>query len=501
MSIAYTRPYLYPKQQKAIFSGKRWSCCEASTKSGKTQGAIIRLIEWGLFGNGNLDADGKPIPAGPGQIYWWVAPVSAQANIAFERIKTNLTHGTFTSRASPVPTITLLTGAKIEFKSGDNPDSLYGEDVYAAIGDEASRWLPGAWPALRSTLTATRGPAVLIGNVKGRANFFYEMCRRIERGEEPNGAFMRITWRDAVEAGVLDFEEIEDAKRNLPELIFRELYEAVASDDTGNPFGQDHIRACIGPLSKRKPVAFGVDLAKHQDYTVVIGLDDNGAVCVFERWQGLPWPMTIGKIRDLIDEDARTLVDSTGLGDPVLDELKVEHGNFVGFHFTQAAKQRLMEGLAVSIQAHELTFPNGHIVNELLLFEYEVNKNTHNVRYNAPSGYHDDCVAALALARQAWVESAPAQNLMDYYAAQAAKGASISTKAAGELDPEPVYEPGPLFNELVENELLQLYEDKLGEYADQPIVCLYCHKPIGANKISDGVFVWHRECFGAKKVA
>jgi hypothetical protein len=493
MSIAYTRPYLYPKQEKAIFSGKRWSLCEASTKSGKTQGAIIRLIEWGLFGNGL-------IPAAPGQNYWWVAPVSAQANIAFERIKINLTPGTFTHKASPIPSISLITGTKLEFKSADNPDSLYGEDVYGAIGDEASRWLPGAWPALRSTLTATRGPAVLIGNVKGRANFFYEMCRRVERGEEPNGAFMRITWRDAVEANVLDLEEIDDARRNLPEMVFRELYEAVASDDTGNPFGQDHIRACVGPMSDRKPVAFGVDLAKHQDYTVVIGLDDYGAVCVFERWQNLPWPMTIGKIKDLVDEDARTLIDSTGVGDPVLDQLKIERGNFVGFHFSQAAKQRLMEGLAVSIQAHELTFPNGPIVQELLVFEYEMVGKS-GVRYNAPSGYHDDCVVALALARQAWVESAPAKSLMDYYAVQAARAADLANESPGEIEPEPKYKPSPLFDDLFDNELTKLYEDTIDQYSDKPIVCLRCHKPIGANKISDGMFVWHPECFSALKAA
>lgn len=30
-------------------------------------------------------------------------------------------------------------GAEIHFKSADNPDNLYGEDVYACVFDEVSR--------------------------------------------------------------------------------------------------------------------------------------------------------------------------------------------------------------------------------------------------------------------------------------------------------------------------------------------------------------------------
>jgi len=36
-------------------------------------------------------------------------------------------------------------------------------------------------------------------------------------------------------------------------------------------------------------IQYGVDLAKSQDWTVIIGLDDTGVVTQFERWQGIPW--------------------------------------------------------------------------------------------------------------------------------------------------------------------------------------------------------------------
>lgn len=489
--IQYTRPYLYPKQQSAIFSGKRWSLIEASTKSGKTQGSIIRFIEWGLFGAGKF-------PVAPGQHYWWVAPTFAQAEIAFDRIKLNLTAGSFVAKSNP-PTITLPTGTHLDFKSGDNPNSLYGEDVYAAVGDEASRWVPSAWPALRSTLTATGGPAVLIGNVQGKANFFWEFCRRVEAGLEPNGAYSRLTWKDAVEAGILDIEEIEDARRNLSEREFRELYEAVASDDTGNPFGESHIRQCIQiGLASGPPVAFGIDLAKKQDYLVVIGLNDRGQVCSFDRWQDTPWRTSIQRIHKICGEDTAVLVDSTGIGDPVLEELQVEHGNFRGYNFTQASKQRLMEGLAVSIQGHEIGFPDGPIVQELLRFEYELTRT--GVRYSAPEGYNDDCVCALALARQAWAETQPAANIMDYWAEQAQRSRENQAQVPGVLgglsedsDPDSV----DRLAKLLDNELTDLYETTLRAYDVPKLKCFHCHQDVGADRISDGVYVWHQECLSS----
>lgn len=486
----YERPYLYPKQLAAIFpDGKRWALCEASTKSGKTVGAIVRIIEAALAGTF-------------GQNFWWVAPVSDQARIAFARVKQNLTAGSFKAVESPTPMIRLITGAQIWFKSADNPDSLYGEDVFGAVMDEASRARADAWYALRSTLTATRGWAVIIGNVKGRRNWFYEWARRVEAGRDPNASFQRITWHDACEAGVLDVEEIDDARRNLPESVFRELYEAEASDDGGNPFGLNHIAVCtVEGLSREKPAAFGVDLAKHKDYLVVTGLDELGRVCVFERWTGIPWRDSIRRIHRLVGEDIPVLVDSTGVGDPVLEELQVEHGNIHGYVFSNASKQKLMEGLAVSIQSHEIEFPSGPISNELLAYEYQTSP-TGRITYAAPSGYNDDCVCSLALAREMLNDVGPGVNLMSYYA-EATKRA-VAEEAT---DDEPKFAARPWQTEEdigvdFENELTKIYEETVKNLLPKfERNCKSCGTEVGANRVSDGEFVWHPACFSSRLAA
>lgn len=379
----YTRPWLYPKQEAAIFNPSRYAVIEASTKAGKTVGCMVWLAEQAMAGR-------------PGHNFWWIAPIYPQAKIAYRRLKASLPAAIVTANETE---LTLSLGGRvIWFKSADKPDSLYGEDVYAAVIDEASRCKEDAWHAVRSTLTATRGPVRIIGNVKGRKNWAYQLARMAESGAL-DMAYAKITAQDAIAGGVIDQAEVEDARRVLPADVFRELYEAEPSDDGGNPFGLAAIRAGVGPLSDQPPAAWGVDLAKSTDWTVAIALDVAGAVCRFERWQG-PWDLTVAKLGALLGT-VPTLVDSTGVGDPILERLQAQPGSRVtGFQFTAPSKQKLMEGLAVAIQQAEITYPDGPIPQELEAFEYEYTRT--GVRYSAPEGLHDDCVCALALAVQRW---------------------------------------------------------------------------------------------------
>lgn len=390
--LDYERPYLYPKQLDAIFDARRYSFIEASTKAGKTAGCIVWMFEQALHGQ-------------EGWNYWWVAPVSGQADIAFRRCLRAIPKE-LRNENQTLKTITLINGSVIWFKSADKPDSLYGEDVYAAVVDEASRMKQDAWFAVRSTLTATRGPIRVIGNVKGRRNWFYQLARKAEKNEDESYGYHKITALDAIAAHVLDREEIEDAKKLLPEAVFKELYLAEASDDQGNPFGLAAIANCVEPMSQSKPVVHGLDFAKKQDWTVDCGLDEFGRLCAFNRMQG-GWEKQVPVIQAAIGTTP-SLADATGVGDPIVERLQKKPGAKVeGFIFSSNSKQQLMEGLALAIQSREVTFPDapstslpfdhpGHIRQELEIFEYEYTRT--GVRYTAPEGFHDDCVMALALA-------------------------------------------------------------------------------------------------------
>jgi hypothetical protein len=397
--IKFLRNRLYPKQQAAIYDSHRYSVIEASTKAGKTAGCIMWIVEQAITGL-------------PGRNYWWVAPQYGQSKIAFRRLVAGLNKGSFDANESELTVTFRATQTTIWFKSGDNPDALYGEDVYAVVIDEASRLKEDAWYAVRSTITATKGPVRIIGNVKGRKNWFFKLAR-IASGGDALMAYHKLTWRDAVEAKVLDKAEIDDARRILPEHVFRQNYEAEPADDEGNPFGLDAIRACTTSSSTLLPgnvACWGWDFAKSGDWTVGIGLTRQGGVCQFERWQG-PWNTTHDRVKAAMHKHpAPALGDSTGAGDPIVEGLQRANVGIEGYTFTSRSKQQLMENLAMVIQTEAIRIPAGSVLlDELESFEYTYTAS--GVKYSAPEGMHDDAVCALALA--AWqIASGEAQPMV-----------------------------------------------------------------------------------------
>jgi len=363
-----------------------------------TLGCLIWLFEQAIQGD-------------KGHNYWWVSHTQSQADDAFRRMK-NMIPKDFYKKNEAYRYIELkLNGAYIWFKTGEAPDTLFGADVYAAVIDEASRVREESWHAVRTTLTATRGKIRIIGNVKGRQNWAYHLARKAEESDSDRFHYEKITAYDAADAGVISYDEIEDAKEIYPEDKFRELYLAEPGDDVGNPFGIQHIRRCLrrdedgNPVAKvrdTEPLVWGIDLAKEANWTVCIALDDECRVCDFMRFKHDSWENTIAKIVARV-KMTPALVDSTTTGgDQALERLREgDRHNFKGFNFSGPSKQDLMLGLAIAIQNREIEIPAGIIQNELEQFQYE-RKPSGNIVYSAPRGRTDDAVDALGLAYRHW---------------------------------------------------------------------------------------------------
>lgn len=391
-AVRIALPPLVAYQHDALFNDRRLAVIEGSPKCGKTYPCLIWLVH-------EMIARGAP-----GRAFWWVAPIYSQADIAYGRLVALLAQADpdkkLWSTNAQKKTVSLANGATAHFKTAENADSLFGEDVYAAVIDEATRVRADAWTAVRSTTTATGGRIRVIGNVKGRKNWAYRLARRAEAGEK-GMHYARMTADMAVDAGLFPRSELENARSQLPESVFRELYYCEPTDDGANPFGMHHIAACSALMSGAPAVAYGVDLAKSIDYTVVVGLDEDAAVCYFDRWQGLTWDLTESKLADAVGY-APCYMDSSGVGDPIVERVARSCPNVKPYP-TGARKQGLIESLAVDIQARRVHYPDGIIRAELESFEYKLSPSL-KVQYSAPDGQHDDCVVALALANAMYRE-------------------------------------------------------------------------------------------------
>lgn len=382
----FDRPWITNYQRLILESEARYTVTEAATKCGKTASHIIWLLEAALTHNKR------------GGEAWWIAPIYQQAKIAFTRMRNQVKlagNENFFKVNETELTLTLPTGVVIRFKSAEKPDNLFGEDVFAAVFDEFTRAREEAWFALRSTLTATNGRCKLIGNAKGKKNWGYKLGVRAKNGEK-GYEYFKITIYDALREGVpgITLEEIEQAKRDLPEVVFKELYLAEPSEDGSNPFGPEAIRRNIKPISTLPVLSYGIDLAKYTDWTVITGLDLNGDVSFFERFQK-DWAKTQERIIEVV-KNTPAHIDSTGVGDPIVEFISKHCPMAKGFKYTSITKQQLIEGLASAINQNKVSLLSGAMQDEAESFEFEYHNG--RVSYNAPSGSHDDCVNSLALA-------------------------------------------------------------------------------------------------------
>jgi phage FluMu gp28-like protein len=396
-TINYSRPPLYTYQTAIVDSPARFTVTLAATKCGKTASHIVWLFEQALGCKRN-------------QSVWWIAPTFSKAKIAFDRMKVQISDRRLYSANETNLVITLAHGVKICFKTGEKPDNLYGDDVYAFVFDEFTRAREEAWHALRTTITSTGGKGKFIGNAKGKRNWGNKLAMRAKSGEDKEYEYHKITAFDAAEAGMLTkdgrplLDEINSAKKDLPESVFAELYLAEPSEDGSNPFGLQHIAACCYPAISTNPaVCYGIDLAKAVDWTTIIGLDKVGGVCHYQTFTKTNWKHITEQIK-LLPSNAQIAIDSTGVGDPIAEDISLTMTNIEPFVFSSKTKQQIMEGLAIAIQQRKITICDdgnitrgtGRIRHQLEQYEFEYTRT--GVKYTAPAGQHDDDVCSLALA-------------------------------------------------------------------------------------------------------
>lgn len=377
-------PTLHPGQQKVVDEAKRFNVPRCARRFGKTTLAINRL----LLHNNRGALHGYPVGFfAPSSKYFsnvWlemveiVRPITQRVNVTERQIR-------------------LYGGGIIDFWSLDKAGPGEGRKYAVVVFDEAQlaprleeQWLQ----SIRPTLTDFEGHAWIFYKPKGSLSYVNKLYAQ-GVSTNPDYADWNAWSLKTEDNPTILRSEIAAARRDMPPDVFRQEYEAVPAADGGNPFGLEAIEDCVGALSDRDPVAWGWDLAKSSDFTVGIGLDANGYVSRFHRFQ-MDWEDTEQFI--LANTRAPALVDSTGVGDPIVERLRRRSGLFTGYKFSATSKQQLMVGLRTAIHTREIHYPRGVIKDELDSFQFEYTMSG-GISYSAPGSLHDDCVMALALAQ------------------------------------------------------------------------------------------------------
>lgn len=341
-----------------------------------------------------------------GQMIWWVAPTYKVVKRGYKEILRQLPPGVLAAPAPPETNfdagrsviLKFKNGTHMEFYSAERPEGMLGEGVDFAVLDEAALMSNHIWEqVVRPTLMDRQGGALMISTPRGR-NWFH---RAFKRGQDPTedawASWQFPSWTNEY----LPPGEIEDMKRDLPQVLYEQEVEAKFIAAGSNVFVvADEI---IRPMAKPQGhVVFGVDLAKTTDYTVIYGA--NAATrenCHYERFQDVTWPRQrrriIRAIRKVLRNGATgvtIMMDSTGVGDPMVDELEEMGFDVLGKNFT-TWKDKMVRLLAKDMEDGRAFI----LEEELEEFEnYQINMTPGGrITYSAPQGEHDDAVAAKML--------------------------------------------------------------------------------------------------------
>jgi hypothetical protein len=118
----------------------------------------------------------------------------------------------------------------------------------------------------------------------------------------------------------------------------------------------------------------------------------------------MDWTTTVDKVAHLVNKyDSTVLVDSTGVGSAILDQLRpLIKNRIIGYTFTNESKATLIEKLMIAIERRKIHIPGSikELQQELRSFGSTKTKSG-LMSYGATGSNHDDAVCSLALANYA----------------------------------------------------------------------------------------------------
>ena len=330
---------------------------------------------------------------------WWVSPSYKTSEVGWRPLRQIARKISGAEIRLVDRVVNFPGGGFVAVRSADNPDSLRGEGLDFVVMDECAFMQREAWTeAIRPALSDRQGKVLFISTPKGR-NWLWEIYQRGVSGEEGWQSWTFPTSSNPFIAK----EEIEAAKRDLPEMIFRQEYLAEFIDDAGGVFRRVQEAAILETkeYEEGKQYIAGVDVAASVDFTVVSVLDAESKEMVYlDRFNRVDYPVLIDRLEAVYHRYHMTsmVVESNSIGRPVIDELVARGLNIVPFTTTSATKQSIIQNLQAAFENGQIRILNNPVlVGELLSFESKRNASG-GFSYSAPDGMNDDCVMSLAIA-------------------------------------------------------------------------------------------------------
>jgi phage FluMu gp28-like protein len=370
----------------AINSDGKYFVVSIGRQFGKTLLGENQALKWAVENNWKIG---------------WISPTYKQCKKVFKEIVRAMGKNPFITSANHSDLVlNFTTGSTMLFYSAEAYDSIRGETFDALVGDEVAFWKPEAWNEVLKATVLVKGKKVLLLSTPKGKNQFYTLFN-----QSINNDNYHSFYGTSFDNPFIERSEIEDARRMLPDHIFRQEYLAEFLDDASSVFR--NIKECIEFGEETRTLFAGVDLGRADDYTVLAIVDQNNREVYCERWRHLEWSTIINNVVTQLNKyKPNVLIESNGAQDAIYEQIrdKVNYNKskVKPFVTTSKSKQAIVENLIVAFENKEIgIIGKDWQISELETFTYEYNLKTRQIKYSAPSGLHDDYVMSRAICNEA----------------------------------------------------------------------------------------------------
>lgn len=255
--------------QKAVASSEaRFRVLVAGRRLGKTFLAVRELARFARY---------------PGKRVLYICPTYQQArDIIWADLKEKLSRlGWIEATNESRLEITLVNGSTIILRSGDAGERLRGQGFDFVVFDETSDIASEIWTeVIRPALSAQKPPgsALFCGTPKGIGNWFKDIY---DLGKvDPDWASFQYR---TIDGGNVPEEEINAAKRDLSEKVFRQEYEASFESFQGLiAYNFDEGNVCEWNPFPAKQLIVGCDFNVEPTTAVIYVRTENGLHAIDE---------------------------------------------------------------------------------------------------------------------------------------------------------------------------------------------------------------------------
>lgn len=292
-------------------------------------------------------------------------------------------------------------GSTIQFFSFEKPDNLRGLSASRIFIDEAAILPDDAFNAIVKPIASLAKTVIALSTPRGKIGWFYKLYSYGTNDYYTN--YKAFTFPSSANP-MISRDELEDAKDNLPEHIYKQEYEAEFISNADNIF--KNVEACINNdfiYNIGDRVVCGVDIGRQDDYTVITVMRISDKQVIFQdKWNKLDYNTIVQKVADVINHYSPidTIVETNSIGDFFFDALKEKTKcKLTSFYTLNSNKNYIIENLILAFEKGNIKIlNNGDLIFELNNFTCIWNAASRTLKYGGRSGVHDDMIMSLAFA-------------------------------------------------------------------------------------------------------